>query len=833
MNTRLIELLNNRGVLLGDGAMGTMIQANAAGVGVLPETLNLTHPEIIRAIHDAYFAAGSDYVSTNTFGANSLKPELRELSVARVVRAAVEIARASADAAGGRLVALDMGPLGKLLAPLGDLTADEAYALFREQAEAGAEAGADFVVVETMIDILEMKAAVLAIKECCELPVSCSLTFEQDGRMLAGTDPVTAVHILQDMGIDLIGVNCSLGPRQMLPTVEKMLAVSRLPLIVKPNAGLPRGDGGRAVYDVGPREFAEAAEEMLDAGVAVIGGCCGTTPEYIKALRDMLDRRIRDGKSPCAPRAARFVPSACSATRTVLLDGSRLRIVGERLNPTGKSRMRQALKDKDYDYVEDEALAQLRAGADILEINVGMPETDETETMLACVGRLENGTDAPLMIDCTDAGVIEKALRVCRGKPVINSVNGESRRMGEIFPIVKKYGTSVVALLLDENGIPESAEGRIEILKRIIAEAEKYGICKERLIVDCLALTVSAQQDACAETLEAIRTVKTRYGLRCTLGVSNISFGLPERSLINRTFLSMAMLAGLDTPILDPTNRDYADAVRSGEVLLGKDRDAADYISYITKLPKPPPDEPTSGSETPSSGASRPSAYVSGKNAGSAKTAPQTDEARERELESIILQGFEGRAAAAAETLLEFTPPMDIIESVILPALGRVGDDYESGEIFLPQMIKSAETAKNAMKVLRERMSVQGEIISRGLIILATVKDDIHDIGKNIVKIVMENYGYEIIDLGKDVPPELIVKTAKEQGVRMVGLSALMTTTVVNMEKTISLLKAENVGCLTVVGGAVLNDDYAKKIGADHYCRTAMDAVHVADKLFK
>ncbi|MDR1247208.1 MAG: homocysteine S-methyltransferase family protein, partial [Clostridiales Family XIII bacterium] len=578
MNTRLIELLNDKGVLLGDGAMGTMIQASAAGAGgVLPEILNLTHPEVIRGIHDAYFAAGSDYVSANTFGANSLKPELREISVARVVRAAVDIARASADAAGGRLVALDMGPLGRLLAPLGDMTADEAYALFREQAEAGAEAGADFVVIETMTDILEMKAAVLAIKECCELPVSCSLTFEQDGRMLTGTDPVTAVHILQDMGIDFIGVNCSLGPRQMLPIVEKMLSVSRLPLIVKPNAGLPRDVDGRAVFDMDAREFAEAAEEMLDAGVAVIGGCCGTTPEYINVLRDMLDRRERAGKNVPVPRAARFIPSACSPTRTVPLDG-RLRVVGERLNPAGKSRLKQALKEKDYDYIEDEAAAQLRAGAEILEINVGTHEADETEMMLGCIRRIESGAGAPIMIDSTDARVIEKAVRACRGKPIINSVNGERRRMDEIFPIVKKYGTAVVALLLDENGIPESAAARLAILDRLIAEAEKYGIQRERLIVDCLALTVSAQQDACAETLEAIRVVNRQYGLRCTLGVSNISFGLPERALTNRTFLAMAMSAGLDTPILDPTNRDIMDTVRSGEVLLGKDRDAADYI---------------------------------------------------------------------------------------------------------------------------------------------------------------------------------------------------------------------------------------------------------------
>jgi 5-methyltetrahydrofolate--homocysteine methyltransferase len=772
--------------------------------------LNLTHPARIRDIHAAYFAAGSDYVSTNTFGANACKEELRAHSVARVIDAAVKLAREAARAAGGeRFVALDIGPLGRLMAPMGDMTAAEAYALFREQAEAGAEAGADFAVLETFTDIFEMKTAIRAVKEACDLPVCCSLTFEPGGRMLTGTDPATAVHILQDMGIDLIGVNCSLGPRQMLPIVTELLAHSRLPVIVKPNAGLPREENGVAVYDVGVREFAAVMDEMLDAGVAVIGGCCGTTPEYIEALRALLDGRARAGKA-VPPRNARFVPSVCSATQTVPLDG-RVRVVGERLNPTGKARMQQALKDKNYDYIEDEARAQLRAGAEILAINVGLPETDEAESMRACVRRLDGGMDAPLMIDCTDARIIEQAVRACRGKPVINSVNGERRRMDEIFPIVKKYGTTVVALLLDENGIPESAAARLAILDRIIAEAAKYGICKERLIVDCLALTVSAQQDACAETLKALRAVNERYGLRSTLGVSNISFGLPERRLINRTFLAMAMLAGLDTPILDPMSRDYMDTVRSGEVLLGKDRDAAAYIGDIAERQADP--QP-SGPAPPAPG----------------KTAPATEPG---DLAAVIRLGFENRAAAAAEKLLESEPPLRVIEEIILPALERVGADYESGEIFLPQMIKSAETAKNAFDVLRRRMSAQGGALVYGRVILATVKDDIHDIGKNIVKIVMENYGYEIIDLGKDVPPETIVRTAKEQGIRMVGLSALMTTTVVNMEKTIALLKAEGVDCITAVGGAVLSAEYAEKIGADCYCKNAMDAVRVANELFR
>jgi 5-methyltetrahydrofolate--homocysteine methyltransferase len=818
MAAKIIEYLTDKGVLLGDGATGTLIQ-KLGMTGVLPEMLNLTHPASIRDIHAAYFAAGSDYVSTNTFGANALKEELRAHSVPRVIGAAVKLAREAARAAGGeRFVALDIGPLGRLMAPMGDMTAAEAYALFREQAEAGAEAGADFVIIETLTDIFEMKTAVLAVKESCDLPVCCSLSFEANGRMLTGTDPASAVHILQDMGIDMIGVNCSLGPRQMLPVVTELLAHSRLPVIVQPNAGLPREENGVTVYDTGARAFAAVMDEMLDAGVSVIGGCCGTTPEYIEALRALIDRRAREGRCGPPARRARFLPSVCSAARTVLLDG-RLRVVGERLNPTGKSRMRQALKDRDYDYIEDEARAQLCAGAEIIAINVGLPETDEAESMRACVGRLDGNVNAPLMIDCTDARIIDRAVRSCRGKPVINSVNGERRRMDEIFPIARKYGTAVVALLLDENGIPESAAARLAILDRIIAEAAKYGICKERLIVDCLALTVSARQDACAETLEALRAVKERYGLRSTLGVSNISFGLPERRLINRTFLAMAMLAGLDTPILDPTSRDCMDTVRSGEVLLGKDRDAAAYIDCVAKRPND------------SDAAELSPAEPAGRGGKPGKTAPPETETGE--LETVIRLGFESRAAAAAEKLLETEAPLRVIEEIILPALERVGADYESGEIFLPQMIKSAETAKGAFDVLRRRMSVLGGAFVRGRVILATVKDDIHDIGKNIVKIVMENYGYEIIDLGKDVPPETIVRTAKEQGIRMVGLSALMTTTVVNMERTIALLKAEGVDCMTAVGGAVLNAEYAKKIGADRYCHSAMDAVRVANELFR
>jgi 5-methyltetrahydrofolate--homocysteine methyltransferase len=564
--------------------------------------------------------------------------------------------------------------------------------------------------------------------------------------------------------------------------------------------------------------------------------------------------------------------------RTVEIDG-RVRVVGERLNPTGKKRLKQALADKDYDYIEDEAIAQINAGAEILEVNMGLPDIDEREVLLACVKRLEGSVNVPLMIDCTDAKIIEDVVRACRGKPIINSVNGEAGKMREIFPIVKKYGTAVVALTLDENGIPESVEGRLEILDKIIAAAESYGIARERIIVDCLTLTVSAMQDACLDTLAAMRIVKERYGLRMTLGVSNISFGLPERSILTGTFLSMAMLSGLDAPIMDPLNRAYMNVIKSGEVLLGSDRGAEEYIGYIGNLNRngggavapgggtsgggtafggasgrgTTPGGGTGGGGTPgggsasgggslsdgtnfggaTSGGSGMASGSSGASGSETSSAGSAATAEAKTLNEIIRKGFASRAAEATKKLLEDREPLEVIEDIVLPALEHVGNDFERGEIFLPQMIKSAETAKNSFEILRAAMSISGKKISYGRIILATVKDDIHDIGKNIVKAIMENYGYDVVDLGKDVPPELVVKTARDEGINFVGLSALMTTTVVNMARTIKMLRDESVDCVVAVGGAVLTADYARKIGADYYCRNAMDAVHAANGVFK
>jgi 5-methyltetrahydrofolate--homocysteine methyltransferase len=834
--TRELTALLKKGILLGDGAMGTMIQALGLDAGELPELLNLSRPESIQSIHAAYFAAGSDYVSTNTFGANRLKLAAKGRAVGEVVAAAAGIARAAASEAGGRrCVALDIGPVGRLLEPMGDMTAEEAGALYREQAAAGAKAGVDFIILETFTDLFEIKTAALAAMEACDLPIFCSVTFQEDGRMLTGADPATAVHSLQDMGIAAIGVNCSMGPRQMLPLVRGMIAHARIPFMAQPNAGLPREENGRAVYDVNVEEFAGVMREMMEAGVSVVGGCCGTTPEYIRALRAFIDgagSRRGAGSAGCAGSGSpeKDFPSACSPTRTVIFDG-RVRVVGERLNPTGKKRLKQALLEADYDYIEDEAIAQVRDGAEILEVNMGLPEADEKQALLACVRRIEGSLDAPLMIDSTDAAAMEAAVRACRGKPVVNSVNGEARRMEEIFPIVKKYGTAVVALTLDEKGIPESVSERLAIIEKMMREAEKYGIRKERLIVDCLAMTVSAQQDACRDTLEAMRLVKERFGLRTALGVSNISFGLPERGLLNRTFLAMAMLAGLDAPILDPANREAMNTVRGGEALLGKDRDSSAYIAHIGAEKR----RGGGGSAPPGAkgggGAAGLPASPGLSDAAGPSAAKEADEGER--LGEIIRKGFESRAAEAAERLLTSREPLEVIEKVVLPALEIVGNEYETGEIFLPQMIKSAETAKRAFEVLRRVMNSRGGSVVYGRVILATVKDDVHDIGKNIVKAIMENYGYEILDLGKDVPPETILRAAREEKIRLVGLSALMTTTVINMEKTIKLLKSEGLDCVTAVGGAVLNADYARKIGADYYCRNAMDAVHVANGIFK
>ena len=816
---KITDLLGKK-IIICDGAMGTMMQIYGLKVGELPELLNFTHPEIIKEIHRAYFQAGSDFVSTNTFGCNRYKLKDSGYSVKEVITQAVKLAKDTAreimeqkdkkdSPIKEKFVALDIGPLGKLMEPVGDLSFDEAYDLYQEQIVAGAEGGADFVLFETFTDIYEMKAAILAAKENCDLPVFSSVTFQEDGRMLMGTDPLTAVNILQDLGIDALGVNCSLGPKQIVGIVKDILNYSKLPVLVQPNAGLPTIVNGETVFQVDIEEYTEAMQEMLRAGISIAGGCCGTNPEYIEALTKSIKQEnnypaiLQDADKR---RRAKAMTAVSSSTKTVVLD-DRIRIIGERINPTGKKLLKEALKSNDLSYIENEAINQVKAGAEILDINVGLPEIDEHEMMLATMKRVSSVVTAPLQIDSANPEVIEAAARYYNGKPIINSVNGKKENMEKVLPIVKKYGACVIALTLDEKGLPKDAEERLAIAERIIKTAETYGIGRERILVDCLTLTVSAQQNAGRDTLEAIRQVKKQFGVRTTLGASNVSFGLPERKLLNRTFLAMALEAGLDAPITDPLVPEYIDTIHAFQALSCKDIESKDYIRLY------------------------------GGQGGSAVKAPEKGkaqaEAAEITLEEIIIEGYEERAAKATEELLKTMKPLEIVEQIIIPALEIVGKDYESGASFLPQLIKSADTVKAAFVVLKEAMKATGGMIFYGKVILATVQGDIHDIGKNIVKVLMENYGYEVVDLGKDVSIEKVVETAKEQNIKMVGLSALMTTTVVNMEKTIKALKDAGLNCVTAVGGAVLTEDYAKKIGADFYCKDAMDTVRAANRIFK
>lgn len=828
MSKRITELLGKK-IIVCDGAMGTMMQKHGLKAGELPELLSFTNPEIIKEIHKSYLLAGSDFVSANTFGCNRLKFENSGYTVTQIVDRAVKLAKEAAreaaeeealqekqagvaetgDGYSEKFVALDVGPIGRLLEPVGDLSFDEAYDIYKELIIAGTDAGADFIIFETYTDIYELKAGILAAKENSELPVFCSVTFQEDGRMLMGADPRTAVNILQDLGIDALGVNCSLGPKEIADIVKEFLAYSKLPVLVQPNAGLPAIVGGETVFRVNIEEYVEAMQELLRAGAAVVGGCCGTNPDYIAALVKSIQSEIYPALLPDADqvRKAKAVTAVSSASKTVVLD-DRIRIIGERINPTGKKLLKEALKAKDFTYIENEAISQIKAGAEILDVNTGLPEIDEKEMMLEAIKRISSVVTAPLQIDSADPEVIEAAARYYNGKPLINSVNGKKENMEAVLPIVKKYGACVIALTLDEKGLPENAEERLAIAERIIKTAEAYGIGRERILADCLTLTVSAQQHAGRDTLEAIRQVKKRFGIKTVLGASNVSFGLPERKLLNRTFLAMALEAGLDAPITDPLIPEYMDTIRAFEALSCKDIESKDYIRFYGGR---------AGADSVK---------------GTEKDRTQT-KADEISLEEIIIEGFEERAAAVTERLLKTMEPLEIVEQKIIPALETVGKDYESGASFLPQLIKSAETVKAAFVVLKDAMKAAGGMISYGKIILATVQGDIHDIGKNIVKVLLENYGYEVVDLGKDVPVETVVEAARNHNIKMVGLSALMTTTVFNMEKTIKALRVAGLDCVIAVGGAVLTADYAEKIGADYYCKEAMDTVKTANRIFK
>jgi len=776
--------------LLFDGAMGTMLEKCGLNRGELPESYNILHPEIIEKIHGNYFEAGCDVITTNTFGANRYKLKNTQFNVSELVSAAVKIAR---KVAGDKLVALDIGPIGQLMAPYGVLSFDDAYETFAEQIKTGDSEGADIILIETMTDIYEAKAAILAAKENSKLPVICTMSYQSDGRTLTGTDPITMVNVLQGLGVDAIGVNCSLGPNDMLPIVSEILKYSSVPVIVQPNAGLPKIKNGETVFNVHAHEFAEYAKLMAEMGVTIFGGCCGTTCEHIKAIKDEII------KLKPIKRDVQKLTAVSSGSLTVIL-GEEIKIIGERINPTGKKKLKEALKNNDLDYILEEAINQRDAGADILDVNVGLPEIDERCVMVEVIKQLQSVVNLPLQIDSVRRDVIESAVRIYNGKPLINSVNGKEGVMDAIFPIVKKYGACVIGLTLDDNGIPSSAEGRLKIAEKIIQRAEEYGIDRADIIIDCLVLTASAQQSEVKETIRAVEFVK-KLDVKTTLGVSNVSFGLPHREILNRTFLAAALTAGLDAPILNPLSKDMMSTVNAFNVLWNKDINSKKYINFYSSFD------------------------------GKATTKQVS---KNRDLSKIIIDGLKEEAADLTVELLKTMSEMEIVDKYLIPSLDIVGKKYESGETFLPQLLQSAETVKKAFEIIKESiLRGTGSKLSKGKIVVATVRGDIHDIGKNIVKILLENYGFEVIDLGKDVHADDVVNAVRDGNIKLVGLSALMTTTVRSMEETIKALKENNLDCIVMVGGAVLNEEYAEMIGADYYAKDATQAVKIARKIFQ
>ena len=792
-----IKKLTDKGILLFDGAMGTMLQKRGLPTGGLPELYNLSHPQVVTEIHREYVRAGARVVTTNTFQANPLKiPE--ESGVEAVIDAGVRLAAAS----GAPFVALDVGPLGQLMAPMGTVSFEQAYEIFRRQAVQGEKSGADCIIMETFSDLLEIKTAVLAAKENTGLPVLCTMTYQGDLRTFLGTDPVTATLTLQSLGVDAVGVNCSLGPDELMPVVERILAYAKIPVIVQPNAGLPQLVDGETVYAVTPEHFCGSVEKMVEKGVRIVGGCCGTTPEFTRLLGEMIKGRLPARTHPAA------VTAACSGMRTVIFDGN-VTVIGERINPTGKKRLQQALRGGQMDYIVGEAIDQAEAGSDLLDINVGLPDIDEPKMIRDVIREVQSVVPLPLQLDSSDVRAIEAGARCYNGRPVINSANGKRESMDAVFPIVKKYGALVVCLALDENGIPPTAEGRYAIAEKLLENALRHGIPKEDILIDCLVLTASAQQAQVKETLRAIRMVKSRLGLKTVLGVSNVSFGLPARQILNATFLAAAFGAGLDAPILNPLSAAYMQAVDAYRVLANFDRDAGVFVKKYASA--------------------APAAAVSVK-----KTAPAAPEAAGNSLSQMIVQGRKDETAPRVKSLLEEgKKPLELIDGEFIPALNAVGKKFEKKELFLPQLMQAAEAVKNGFAVIREFMEKSGGAEqTKGDILLATVQGDIHDIGKNIVKMLLENYGYRVIDLGRDVPIQTVVDTIREKHIRLAGLSALMTTTVKSMKDTISAVRAAGLSCVFLVGGAVLNEDYREFVGADYYAKDAMESVEIANRFF-
>ena len=798
----LRKVIEGLAYLVLDGAMGTMLQKRGLKAGELPELLCLEQPDEITAIHREYVEAGSQAVTTNTFGANARKLG-DAASVNEVFAAAIACARKS----GARYVAADIGPTGALLEPMGTLSFDGAYELFAEQARAADAHGADLFIIETMTDLLELKAAVLAVKENSDLPIFATMTFDETGRTFLGTDPTTAALVLTSLGVQALGVNCSLGPDALMPIVEQMLSTTPLPVVVQANAGLPEIVDGNTVYSVMPDAYISALQPMIQMGVSVLGGCCGTNPDYIRLEAQEI--------AGCAPAHRLVAPhyAITSAQRTVELRGREVAVIGERINPTGKKKLKAALREGDYDYVLGEAIAQVEAGADLLDVNAGLPEIDEPAVLRELVKRIQGVTGLPLQIDSADPVAVEAAVRAYAGKPLINSVNGKAESLREVLPIVAHYGCAVVGLTLDEAGIPPTAEGRFAIAEKIVAVAADYGIMPEDVYIDCLVMSASTNQQEVVEILRAVTMVKERLGCRTVLGVSNVSFGLPARPIVNATFLAAAFAAGLDLPILNPLADRYREVVDTWRVLCGQDTGARTYIEEYAGR-----DVPVTAPKAPAGGAASDRNEDAGRSEGDAS-----------ELFRLVVAGNKGPVPAAVEALLAQGDAMEVINGHLIPALDDVGERFEKGTFFLPQLMASAEAAKAGFDVIRAHSGGTDE--GKGPIALATVKGDIHDIGKNIVRMLLENYGYKVYDLGRDVDPQAVVDAALEHGCKIVGLSALMTTTVKAMEDTIRLLREQAPDVKVMVGGAVLTQEYADMIGADFYAKDAAESARYAGEV--
>ena len=761
-----------------DGSMGTMLQSAGLEAGELPELWNLTNKERVLEIHNAYAKAGSEFITTNTFGANILKFG----NFDEIIKAGVALAKST-----GKRVALDIGPTGKLLKPMGDLDFNDAVDIFAQMINAGKD-GADVVLIETMSDTYEIKAAVLAAKENCNLPVFVTMIFDEKGRLLTGADIKSAVTMLEGLGIDAIGFNCGLGPKQMLALVEEIRRWTELPIIVQPNAGLPESVNGKTVFNVSPEEFAMYMKKCAELGVSYLGGCCGTTPKHIEEMINA----CKDIPASIPEKKNFTLVSSYSETVEI---GTKPVVIGERINPTGKKLFKEALRRNDIDYIIKEGVSQKEAGAHILDVNVGLPEIDEPEMMKSAVYNLQSVLSTPLQLDSSDPLALEAGLRIYNGKAMLNSVNGKEENMKEIFPLAKKYGAVVVCLCLDEDGIPEAAQGRIEIAKKIVKTAEQYGIEKKNLIIDALTMTISTDKNNARETLKAVKYIREEMGICTVLGVSNISFGLPKRDAINTAFFTLALQSGLSAGIINPKSEAMMNAYYSFNALAGLDDNCTEYIESVTD------------------------------------TKTQTA-SPEISLHTAIVKGLKDEAAQCARALLENSEPLDVINGYIIPALDEVGAGFEENRIFLPQLLMSADSAKAAFDVIKERMILSGQEEKSGnKIVIATVHGDIHDIGKNIVKVLLDNYGFDVIDLGKDVPEEEVLRAVEENGVKLVGLSALMTTTVPAMEKTIALLH-EKTDAKIFVGGAVLTPSYAKMINADWYAKDAMESVRIAKEFF-